>query len=139
MRAPLGDKFVAGGRFGKDLVATVVVDKYDDGLPLHRQKRRLGRLGLDISVSTLADQVTWATDLLRPLWRAAIQRSRRKGDASGRRVCRCSIAMPPNGKRLGTLWGYVGDQSIAAYVYTSTEEERTTATQDRPRRDARIA
>lgn len=32
-------------------------------------------MGLELSVSTLADQVTWvtwATDLLRPLWRAAM-------------------------------------------------------------------
>jgi transposase len=120
-RAPLGDKVVEGGRFGTDLVATVVVDKYDDGLPLHRQKRRLGRLGLDISVSTLADQVTWATDLLRPLWRAAITEvlvaKVMHLDGTGLPVLDRDA---PNGKRLGTLWGYVGDQSIAAYVYTST-------------------
>jgi transposase len=44
-RAPVGDKVVSGGRLGSTLVAVLVVDKYDDGLPLHRQKRRFERMG----------------------------------------------------------------------------------------------
>jgi transposase len=71
VRAPIGDRVVSGGRFGPTLVAQLVMDKYDDGLPLHRQKQRFARMGLATSVSTLADQVTWSTDLLTPLWRAA--------------------------------------------------------------------
>src|SRR5690606_17521946 len=71
-RAPAGDKVVAGGKLGSCLVGMLLIDKYDDGLPLHRQKRRLERLGLSLPVSTLADQVTWATDLLKPVWRACL-------------------------------------------------------------------
>jgi transposase len=73
VRAPAGDKVVSGGRLGARLVTALLVDKYDDGLPLHRQKRRFERMGLSLSVSTLADQVTWVTDLLRPLWRVAAE------------------------------------------------------------------
>jgi transposase len=54
------------------IVAALLVDKYVDGLPLHRQSERYRRLGLDLAMSTLADQVKWCTDLLRPLWRAAL-------------------------------------------------------------------
>lgn len=43
VRAPLGDKVVAGGRMGIVLVAQLLVDKYDDGLPLSRQARRFER------------------------------------------------------------------------------------------------
>ena len=71
VRAPPGDKVVAGGRLGSTLVGILLVDKYEDGLPLHRQKQRFERMGLSLPISTLADQVTWATDLLRPLWRLA--------------------------------------------------------------------
>src|SRR5690606_28545344 len=39
-RAPRGDTVVAGGRLGSTLVAQLLVDKYRDGLPLHRQKQR---------------------------------------------------------------------------------------------------
>ena len=72
VRAPTGEKVMAGGRVGTRLVAQVLVDKYRDGLPLHRQKQPFARMGFDVSVSTLADQVTYATDLLRPLWRSAM-------------------------------------------------------------------
>jgi transposase len=124
VRAPLGDKVVPSGKLGLALVAQVMVDKYVDGLPLHRQRERYGRLGLELSVSTLADQVKWCTDLLRPLWRAALAEVIAARvmhlDATGLPVLDRSVA---GGKRLGTLWGYVGvnaDATIAAYLYTST-------------------
>jgi len=78
-------------------------------------------MGLDLPVSTLADQVTWATDLLRPVWRAAIAEVLASKvmhlDATGLPVLDREIA---GGKRLGALWGYVGSANVAAYVYTST-------------------
>jgi len=121
VRAPVGDKVVSGGRLGSTLVAVLVVDKYDDGLPLHRQKRRFERMGVDLAVSTLADQVTWATDLMRPLWRLAISQVLTATvmhlDATGLPVLDRDAA---GGKRLGALWGYVGDENVAAYLYTST-------------------
>ena len=120
VRAPIGDKVVPGGKFGDGLVIDVFVGKYDDGLPLHRQKERFARLRLDISVSTLADQVMWVTDLLRPLWRAALAACIGSKvmhlDATGLPVLDHGA---PGGKRLGALWGYVGDD-VAAYIYVST-------------------
>jgi transposase len=124
VRAPLGDKVVPAGRLGTTLVAHLLVEKYVDGLPLHRQRERLRRLGLDVPVSTLCDQVTWCTDLLRPLWRAAL------AEIIAARVMHLDGTGLPvldrevRGKtRLGTLWGYVGvneGETIAAYLYTST-------------------
>ena len=75
VRAPMGDKVVASGKFGLALAATLLVEKYVDGLPLHRQRERFERLGLDIAVSTLADQIKWSTDLLA----AAVARGARRG------------------------------------------------------------
>ena len=121
VRAPAGDKVVSGGKFGPRLVATLLVEKYYDGLPLHRQKERFERMGLSISVSTLADQVTWATDLLRPVWRAA--QARVLGalvmgvDSTGLPVLDRDV---PGNKKLGSLWGYVGDGETALYLYAST-------------------
>jgi transposase len=121
VRAPVGDKVVSGGRLGSTLVAALVVDKYDDGLPLHRQKRRFERMGVDLAVSTLADQITWATDLMRPLWRMAIEQVLTATvmhlDATGLPVLDREAT---GGKRLGALWGYVGDENVAAYLYAST-------------------
>jgi transposase len=121
VRAPTGDKVVEGGRLGPTLVAELVVDKYDDGLPLHRQKRRFERMGLPLPVSTLADQVGWATDLLRPLQRIAVEQVLASKvmhlDSTGLPVL---DRKAQSGKRLGTLWGYVGDQDVAVYLYAST-------------------
>ena len=119
-RAPLGDKVVPGGKFGCSLVASLLVDKYRDGLPLHRQKQRLEQLGLPVAVSTLSDQVMWATELLRPLWRAALAQvvgsAVMQLDGTGISV---RDLRDPSKLKLGTLWGYVGDDT-ALYLYTST-------------------
>jgi transposase len=127
VRAPVGDKIVPSGRLGLALVAALLVDKYVDGLPLHRQRERYQRLGLDLSVSTLADQVKWCTDLLRPLWRAAL------AEVIAARVMHLDgTGLPvldpnaPGGKRLGALWGYVGvnaADTVAAYLYVSTAKK----------------
>ncbi len=119
-RAPLGDKVVPAGKFGCALVASLVVDKYHDGLPLHRQKQRMQRMGLLVPVSTLADQVTWAADLLRSLWRAAtaavLGSAVMQLDGTGIAV---RDNKHPAKLKLGSLWGYMGDD-VAAYLYTST-------------------
>lgn len=120
VRAPKVNKVVEGGKYGDALEADILVGKYADGLPLHRQRERFARLGLDLPISTLVDQVRWSTELLRPVWRAAI------AECIGSKVMHVDgTGLPvldrdvPGGKRLGTLWGYVGDD-VAAYVYTST-------------------
>ena len=132
VRAPTGDKVVASGKIGLGLAATLLVEKYADGLPLHRQRERLSRLGLDIAVSTLADQIKWSTDLLRPLWRASLAEciAARVMHLDGTGLMVLDGTKPGN-KKMGALWGYVGvnaDDVIAAYLYMSTGK----ATAQRP-------
>lgn len=43
------------GRAGPGLLAQLLVSKYDDHLPLHRQERIFARYGLDLSRSTRCD------------------------------------------------------------------------------------
>ncbi len=128
VRAPLGEKTVSGGRMGTTLVAQVLVEKYYDGLPLARQVERYRRLGLELAISTLADQVEWATDALRPLWRAVMEQVLSSTvmhlDATSLPVLDKQAA---RGIRLGTIWGYVGanvtdagTEHTALCLYTST-------------------
>lgn len=122
--APRGDKVVEGGMYGLRLVAHLLVSKFADGLPAHRQREQLARLGLELPVSTLIDQLKWATDLLRPIWRVALDEVLASRvmhmDGTGLPVLDRNL----KGKtRLGTLWGYVGvceHGSTAAYLYCST-------------------
>jgi transposase len=120
-RAPMGDKVVSGGAYGSTLVADLIVGKYKKGLPLHRQGEALGHMGLSMPSSSMADQITWGTDLLRPIWRHLIARVLgavvMQLDATGLPV---RDKESPKGIVLGALWGYVGDASSAVYLYTST-------------------
>jgi transposase len=126
VRAPRGDKVVEGGRMGCALVATIFAEKYRDGLPLHRQRDRFSRLGVTLPVSTLADQVKWAAELLAPVVRAAKERVLASKvmhiDGTGLPVLdreKKTHKRVGTGKRIGTLWGRVGDDT-AFYFYAST-------------------
>lgn len=121
VRAPMGDKVVSGGAYGSQLVADLIVGKYRDSLPLNRQGQILERLGLSMPSSSMADQITWGTDLLRPMWGYL-----KMGVLSARVMHLDGTSLPvrdresPAGIITGSLWGYVGDKNLAVYLYTST-------------------
>jgi len=50
------------------MLAMVLFEKYGQHQPLNRQSERYARKGIDLSVSTLADQVGGCAVLLRPLY-----------------------------------------------------------------------
>jgi transposase len=121
VRAPRGDKVVDGGIYGSRLVASLVVGKYWDSLPLHRQGQQLERLGLSMPSSSMADQIRWATELLEPVWLFLMTQvlfsTVMHLDATSLPV-KDKDAI--GGITLGSLWGYVGDESAAVYLYTRT-------------------
>jgi transposase len=55
------------GFAGPNLLATILFEKFGQHQPLNRQSERYGREGIELSVSTLADQVGAATAALAPL------------------------------------------------------------------------
>ena len=55
---------------GEGLLAQVVIDKYVDHLPLHRQMQRFERSGVKLAYSTLTDMVSGTCDLITPLFEA---------------------------------------------------------------------
>jgi len=120
-RAPRGEKVVDGGIYGSRLVAELVVGKYWDSLPLNRQGQQLERLGLSMPSSSMADQIRWATELLEPVWLMLMTQvlfsTVMHVDATSLPV-RDKDAL--GGIMLGSLWGYVGDESAAVYLYTRT-------------------
>lgn len=56
------------GFAGPSLLAMILFEKYGQHQPLNRQAERYGREGIDLSLSTLADQVGGCAALLRPLY-----------------------------------------------------------------------
>jgi transposase len=133
VRAPLGDKVVEGGAYGSRLVADLVVGKYDDGLPLERQRQRYARHGLELPGATMGDQITWATDLLSPIARGLLEAVL---EADNMHLDGTSLPVldhdSPNGIKTGALWGYVGvnvdrmsgaEMAVCAYLYNCTAKK----------------
>jgi transposase len=55
---------------GAGLLAQIVIDKYVDHLPLHRQMQRFERSGVKLAYSTLTDRVSSTCKLIEPLYKA---------------------------------------------------------------------
>jgi transposase len=55
---------------GEGLLAQIVIDKYVDHLPLHRQMQRFERSGVKLPYSTLTDWVSSTCSLIEPLYEA---------------------------------------------------------------------
>src|SRR4030095_15470385 len=56
------------GFAGPNLLAMILFEKFGQHQPLNRQSDRYAREGIDLSVSTLADQVGACTSVLQPLY-----------------------------------------------------------------------
>ena len=65
--APMPSNPIHKGLAGPHLLAEVIVSKYCDHLPLHRQEQRWKRLGMELPRSTLCDWVSQCAGLFEPL------------------------------------------------------------------------
>src|SRR5271155_3591282 len=95
------------GFAGPNLLAMILCDKFGQHQPLNRQSERYAREGIDLSVSTLADQVGACAMVLQPL-HALIERhvlaaERLHGDDT-------TVPILAKGKTIkGHIWTYVRD------------------------------
>ncbi len=55
---------------GEGLLSQILIDKYVDHLPLHRQMQRFERSGVKIAYATLSGWVTETCKLIAPLYEA---------------------------------------------------------------------
>lgn len=67
VRPELPEKLFERGMAGADVVAHVLVSKYADHLPLHRQEAIYRREGVHLDKATMCDWVDRSADLLRPV------------------------------------------------------------------------
>lgn len=95
------------GFAGPSLLAMVLFEKYGQHQPLNRQSDRYACEGIDLSRSTLADQVGGCVMLLRPIYQLI-----RTHVFAGSRVHGDDTTVPVLAKyqtRTGRLWTYVRD------------------------------
>ncbi len=110
LQQPMPALPIERGRPGPGLIAHVLVSKYCDHTPLHRQAVIYAREGVDLDRSTLADWVGAAVFLLAPL-AEAIGRHVRAGAALHADDTTVPVLAPGLGKtRTGRLWGVVRDE-----------------------------
>jgi transposase len=114
VQAPAGARPIVNSYAGPGLLAHVLVSKYCDHLPLHRQSRIYARDGVELDVSTLADWVGQASALVRPLVEAIGDHmmASTKLHADDTPV---PVLAPGRGRtKTGRLWTYVRDDRASA-------------------------
>ncbi len=109
---------------GASLLTQVIVAKYADHLPLHRQAKIFSRFGVELSDKTMGGWVKQSADLLDPLYRELkdfVLSSKVVGTDD------TPVKVPDRNlpqTRKGRIWPYVGDRDHPAiiYDYTPTRE-----------------
>jgi transposase len=120
--APLPPRPIDKGLPGPGLLAHVVVSKFADHLPLHRQHGMLARRGVDVPRSTLGGWVAAAAEVLKPLVgrMAELVRESRVIQTDDTTV----PVLEPGSRRTrtGHLWVYLGDAAhpYAVFDFTPT-------------------
>jgi transposase len=71
----LPERLVPGGRYSNDFAVEVAIDKYENHLPLERQRKAMGGQGLVVNTQTLWDQIDALARKLAP----ASERLREQG------------------------------------------------------------
>jgi transposase len=116
------------GFAGPNLLAMILFEKFGQHQPLNRQSERYRREGIDLNVSTLADQVGACTTVLQPL-HALIERhvlaaERLHGDDT-------TVPILAKGKTVtGYIWTYVrddrpfGSRAPPAALYYASRDRR---------------
>jgi transposase len=105
---------------GPGLLAQIIVDKYQDHLPLHRSEQRFERLGVKLPRSTMCDWMAAAALLLTPLWQLL-----RQWVLQSKVLHTDDTTVPvrdetKSNHRYGRLWDYIGDETHPGIVFDFT-------------------
>jgi transposase len=108
-------------RAGHSLLAALIENKCDDGLPIHRQQDRLARMGFDVPVNTLYGYFAHGTDLIVPV--AAVTLSTLLGQFYAQvddTTLKVLDKGHPRGRSLGHLWCFSGPGPLVGYTFTES-------------------
>jgi transposase len=110
------------GTAGASLLAQVIVAKWADHQPLHRQEKMFERHGIEISRKTMGGWMAQCAELLDPLYqllKKEVLRSKVIGtDDTSVKVLDRKLPFARNGR----IWPYLGDahHPVIVYDYTPT-------------------
>ncbi|WP_437776694.1 IS66 family transposase [Sorangium sp. So ce1097] len=111
------EKVMDRGRPGPGLLANIIVEKFEDAMPLYRQAQQYARCGVSLSPSTLGEWSAFALDVLAPVAKRIQERVLGsyylRADDTGMRVLDQDH---PAGVKRGHIWGFVG-ADLVSFVY----------------------
>jgi transposase len=109
VQAEVPTKAIEKGKAGFGLLANILIQKYDDHLPLYRQNEILERAGIEIPRSTMAGWVASCAQLLEPIVeeikKAVFASSEIHGDDTPIKVLEPGLGRA----KIGRIWTYVLD------------------------------
>jgi transposase len=107
---------VERGKLGDTLIVEATGDKYLESTPIERQCTRFARLGVDVAPQTLGRSVAAHIDLLTPLARLILEKTRGPGllgtDATGIPILDPATT---DGIRTGTMWAWTNDRWVCFF------------------------
>jgi transposase len=118
--APKPPQPIDRGLPGPGLLAQIIVDKYQDSLPLYRSEARFERLGVTLPRSTMCDWMAAAAATLTPLYLMLAQH------VQASKVLHTDDTTVPvrdetrASHRYGRLWNYIGDADHPGIVFDYT-------------------
>lgn len=119
--APLPPQPIEKGVAGPGFLAQVLVSKYADHLPLHRQEGIYKRSDVHVTRQSLCDWVGKCADLLTPVYKvmkADVLKSKKLNTDDT--PVRVQDELRPGSTREGRLWVYLGDKDHPQTVYDYT-------------------
>ena len=120
--AALPPEPIAKGVAGAGLIAAVIVNKFVDHQPLHRQQQKFAREGVELHRSTLCDWLKQCATLLEPLYALMVSSVlRSKAIHTDDTPVRL---LGEHGAQTGRLWVYLGDRSHPYTVYDATASRK---------------
>lgn len=121
IQASLPAQPIDKGMPGSGLLAEVLVNKYQDALPLYRQEQRWARLGMELSRKTLCDWVSASARILSPL----VDRMKQELLATQHLFTDDTpVPVQASGKtHTGRLWVYVSS-NCTVYEYTESRAQK---------------
>jgi transposase len=115
--APKPPQPIDKGMPGPGLLAQVVVSKYHDHLPLHRQERIFERQGFRLNRSTTCQWMAACAELLKPLYALMVARVLRSKAIHADDTPVPVLDETRTSTRRGHLWDYLGDKDHPYNVF----------------------
>jgi transposase len=124
VRPDLPEKLFDRGLAGADVVAQVLVSKYADHLPLHRQEMIYRREGVHLDKATMCDWVDRSAELLGPVI-AALRRAVLAGPVAHADETPVLYLIPgEKGSYRGWLWVYANLRGEVFYDFSRTRSRQ---------------